>query len=155
MKALVLILSVLTVALSSSAKARVTTDFAGNFGSAKNTISFNGKILSVNEANRTVRIQNMSTGETGSFTGQVDNIAAQGVVTAVATAGGMALKSFKPESELKSFGQITRINSYAGLSFETDKYPHATISAAACVDCRPKVGMIAWGNKTDGVTIVR
>ena len=155
MKALVLILSVLTVALSASAKSRVTTDFASNFASAKNVISFNGKILSINEANRTVRIQNLATGETGTFVGKVDDLATQGTVTAMATPSGLALKSFKPEEDLQSFGQITRINSYAGLSLETDKYPHSTISAAACVDCRPKVGMVAYGNSVDGVTIVR
>ncbi len=155
MKALVLILSVLTVALSASAKSRITTGYAGNFASVHNTFNFNGKILSINEANRTVRILNTATNETGSFTGTVENIGTQGVVTAVATPSGMALKMFKPEEDLQSFGRITRVNSYAGLSLETDKYPHAMISAAACVDCRPVVGMTAYGNRNDGVTTIR
>ena len=59
MKALVLLLSLATVLLSASSKARVTQGLSTNFASVHDSFSFNGKILSINEANRTVRIQNL------------------------------------------------------------------------------------------------
>lgn len=156
LKPVIITAAILCLGLSYCGNGRVTKNYNGDFAAVKSgQISFPAQVISVTEDS--VRVRNLSTGETTSLFGHVEEVnGASGVVTATATPDGLSLKSFSKDLDLIYYGTITSVEaSDVGLYVTTSNHGRNTFSVSDNVKTGVFVGQKAFGNRTDGITLIK